>query len=83
MWERLAGVDFSPRNWYKYLGQGEGKIDQSDASGAKTAGGKEQIESKNKEIERSFAVDQLRTGKKLWRAYLFGFLIRGALLETA
>jgi hypothetical protein len=42
MWERLAGVDFSPRNWYKYLGQADGKIDQSDAPGAKTAGGKEQ-----------------------------------------
>lgn len=46
------GVDFSPRNWYKYLGQVEGEIDQGDASGEKTAGGKEQIESKNKEIER-------------------------------
>jgi hypothetical protein len=33
-------VDFSPRNWYKYLGQGERKTDQSDASGEKTAGGR-------------------------------------------
>lgn len=33
-------MDFSPRNWYKYLGQGERKTDQSDASGEKTAGGR-------------------------------------------
>ncbi len=46
------GGGFLTSKLVQIFGAGEEEIDQGDASGEKTAGGKEQIESKNKEIER-------------------------------